>query len=201
MASATSFFAGSRDKNFFGECGCFGYGMSLSTGGYSEYFSGENECFSYGVSLFIGGLDKNFSSEWDGSATVLPSVVSLFVTMPASSFKLAAAASATAACYLASALLFAQLGAPQALQTQASHVARSLSRTSAALGGTGSALLIDNVQVNFMLQPVRLALHRILPRSARAHVFWLLLVSEVLNKVASHASQTYFSSIIMVVCL
>ena len=30
VASATSLFAGSRDKFFFGECGCFGYGMSLS---------------------------------------------------------------------------------------------------------------------------------------------------------------------------
>ena len=49
MASATSFFAGSRDKNFLSECDCLGYGMSLSTGGYGEYFSGENECFSYGV--------------------------------------------------------------------------------------------------------------------------------------------------------
>ena len=121
MASATSFFAGSCDKNFFGECDCFGYGMSLSTGGYGEDFSGENVCFSYGVSLFTGGLDKNFSSERDGSATVPPSMLWLFVARPASSSKLAAAASATTACYGASAPLFAQLGAPRALQIQASH--------------------------------------------------------------------------------
>ena len=40
----SSFFA----RNFFGECDCFGYGMSLSTGGDGENFSNENECFSHG---------------------------------------------------------------------------------------------------------------------------------------------------------